>query len=81
MLVLTTMFVGVSQTLPKTSSIKMVDYWLVFNLMIPFVEVLIHTYEDTLRTDESEVNHHGKTVKIGEANGNNKIVQPEVNTL
>ena len=78
MLVLTTMFVGVSQTLPKTSSIKMVDYWLVFNLMIPFVEVLIHTYEDTLRTDETEVNHHGKTVKIGEANGNNKIVQPEV---
>ena len=39
------MFVGVSQTLPKTSSIKMVDYWLVFNLLIPFVEVLIHTYE------------------------------------
>ena len=45
MLVLTTMFVGVSQSLPKTSSIKMVDYWLVFNLLIPFIEVLIHTYE------------------------------------
>ena len=45
MLVLTTMFVGVSSSLPKTSSIKMVDYWLVFNLLIPFVEVLIHTYE------------------------------------
>lgn len=45
MLVLTTMFVGVSTSLPKTSSIKMVDYWLVFNLLIPFVEVLIHTYE------------------------------------
>ena len=65
MLVLTTMFVGVSQSLPKTSSIKMVDYWLVFNLLIPFVEVLIHTYEDTLRTDEAEVNHHGRTVTIG----------------
>ena len=45
MLVLTTMFVGVSQSLPKTSYIKMVDVWLVFNLLIPFVEVLIHTYE------------------------------------
>ena len=45
MLVLTTMFVGVSQSLPKTSYIKMVDIWLVFNLLIPFVEVLIHTYE------------------------------------
>ena len=65
MLVLTTMFVGVSQSLPKTSSIKMVDYWLVFNLMIPFIEVLIHTYEDTLRTDDQEVNHHGRTVTVG----------------
>lgn len=59
------MFVGVSQSLPKTSSIKMVDYWLVFNLLIPFIEVLIHTYEDTLRTDEQEVNHHGRTVTVG----------------
>ncbi len=45
MLVLTTMFVGVSQTLPLTSTIKMVDIWLVFNLLIPFVEVLIHSYK------------------------------------
>ena len=45
MLVLTTMFVGLSQTLPKTSYIKMVDIWLIFNLLIPFVEVLIHILE------------------------------------
>ena len=45
LLVLTTMFVGVGQNLPKTSSIKMVDYWMVFNLLIPFLEVLIHTYQ------------------------------------
>ena len=45
MLVLTTMFVGLSQTLPKTSYIKMVDIWLIFNLLIPFVEVLIHVFE------------------------------------
>ena len=45
MLVLTTMFVGVSHTLPLTSTIKMVDIWLVFNLLIPFIEVLIHSYK------------------------------------
>ena len=52
MLVLTTMFVGLSQTLPKTSYIKMVDIWLIFNLLIPFLEVLIHVYEviDELHT-------------------------------
>ena len=38
------MFVSVSNELPKTSYMKMVDYWLVFNLFIPFVEVLLHVY-------------------------------------
>ena len=56
MLVLTTMFVGVSQTLPKTASIKMVDYWLVFNLLIPFVEVLIHTYEVSGAVNDHQFN-------------------------
>ena len=44
MLVLTTMFVGVSNELPKTSYMKMVDYWLGFNLFIPFAELLLHVY-------------------------------------
>ena len=39
MLVLGTMFISVSENLPKTSYIKMVDVWLLFNLMIPFFEV------------------------------------------
>ena len=39
MLVLATMFISVSENLPKTSYIKMVDVWLIFNLMIPFFEV------------------------------------------
>ena len=37
--VLATMFISVSNNLPKTSYIKMVDTWLIFNLMIPFFEV------------------------------------------
>ena len=45
MLVLTTFFVNISNKLPSTSYIKMVDIWLIFNLIIPFVEVLIHTYK------------------------------------
>ena len=44
---------------------KMVDAWLLFNLLYPFIVVLIHTYMDTLRDDEDrEINHHGKTVSI-----------------
>ena len=65
MLVLTTMFINVSNSLPKTSYMKMVDAWLLFNLLYPFIVVLIHTYMDSLRDDEDrEINHHGKTVSI-----------------
>ena len=44
MLMLTTLFLGVSQSLPKTSNIKMIEYWLICNLLIVFVEFLIQTY-------------------------------------
>ena len=45
MLVLTTMFVSVNDSLPKTSYIKMVDIWLIFTFCIPFIEVLIQTFK------------------------------------
>ena len=52
------MFINVSNNLPKTSYMKMVDVWLLFNLLYPFIVVLIHTYMDTLRNDEErEINH------------------------
>ena len=81
MQVLATMFISVSQALPKTSYIKMVDVWLIFNLMIPFFEVnsqhsftftiyffkvILHTAIDSFRNDENrEINHHGKPRKVG----------------
>ena len=46
----------------------MVDIWLLFNLILPFLLVFIHTYMDYLREEEErEINHHGKTVTVGEA--------------
>merc|ERR1711872_375387 len=64
-LVLTTMFISVSNQLPKTSYIKMMDVWLLFNLFLPFTEVLLHTYKDYLRSDERDVNHHGSVRTVG----------------
>ena len=55
MLVLTTIFIDVSNNLPKTSYIKMVDIWLLFNLLLPFLVVLIHTRMDTLRMEEEDI--------------------------
>lgn len=49
LLVLTTLFISVSNSLPKTSYIKMIDIWLLFVLNVPFVEVILHTTIDMLR--------------------------------
>ena len=68
MLVLTTMFINVSNNLPKTSYMKMMDVWLLFNLLYPFIVVLLHTYMDTLRNDEErEINHHGRAIAVDES--------------
>ena len=67
MLVLTTIFIDVSNSLPKTSYIKMVDIWLIFAQLVPFLEVLLHSWMDMLRVDEDrEINHHGKAIKPGD---------------
>ena len=52
MLVLATMFISISNDLPKTAYLKMMDYWLVFNLILPFVEVLLHTYMENLTEED-----------------------------
>ena len=42
---------------------------MLFNLFLPFMQVLLHTYIDLLREgeeEEREINHHGKTIKVGE---------------
>ena len=49
MLVLTSMFISIVEGLPKTSYMKMVEVWLIFNLLLPFSDVLLHTYTDHVR--------------------------------
>ena len=61
MLVLATMFISISNDLPKTAYLKMMDYWLVFTLLLPFVEVLIHTYKEKLE-EENEKAESGNDI-------------------
>ena len=66
-LVLTTLFISVSSSLPPTSYIKMIDIWLIFSQLIPFVEVMLHTFMDNLRDDDDrEINHHGSAISVQE---------------
>lgn len=62
MLVLTTMFIGSSEALPKTAYIKMVDIWFIVSMIVPFLEVLLQTYIESLRCEVTHIikmNHHG----------------------
>ena len=69
MLVLTTMLISVSNNLPKTAYIKMIDVWLISNLIKPFLDIILQTYIDHLREDSNrEINHHGEARKVDEEN-------------
>ena len=68
MLVLTTIFISVMQTLPKTAYVKHIDIWLIFCQLIPFAEVLLITAAEYLRKPDAAgrmtFNHHGHTRTI-----------------
>ena len=66
---LTTLFISISGNLPPTAYIKMVDVWLIFAQAVPWLEVLLHTLTDMMRTEDGEgreINHHGKIITVGE---------------
>ena len=47
-------FLGLSQTLPVTSYIKMIDIWMVFTMTIPFLEVVLHTIDEDVEDDDDD---------------------------
>ena len=58
------MFLGVSGELPTTSYVKMVEVWLLFTLMVPFISVLLHIYIDSLRVSSYAGEFNRNNVKI-----------------
>jgi len=85
LLVLTTLFISVSGTLPTTSYVKLVDIWLIFSQAVPFIEVLLHTWMDTKKNDElREINHHGVSRSVGREKNQDfkdKVCKNESNSL
>ena len=51
------------EKLPPTSYVRMVDIWLIFGQLIPFVEVILLTIKE-FYNKEDEVNHHGHARKV-----------------
>ena len=55
MLVMTTIFISKMESLPPTSNIKMLDFWLIFCQIIPFAEVVLLTAMEYQRGDNNDV--------------------------
>ena len=51
LLVLTTLFIGISTALPRTSYVKMIDIWLIVNLLILFVDIILQTIINYIAED------------------------------
>ena len=54
LLVLTTVFISVSNSLPKTAYIKLIEVWLLGHIFVPFFEVILFTIIDYIRLDLSD---------------------------
>ena len=63
MLVMTTIFISVMEKLPPTSYVRMIDIWLIFGILIPFLEVCILTVKEYFN-DDPTINHHGKPREV-----------------
>ena len=48
-------FIGISQLLPITAYVKMIDIWMIFNMVTIFIAVAILFYKELLRKKLSKV--------------------------
>ncbi len=55
LLVLTTLFISVSQSLPQTAYIKLIDGWLIFCLIVPFSEVLLQVCKGNIPSEVDKI--------------------------
>ena len=58
MLVMYTMYQGVSQSLPKTADMKFIDWWLLFCVIMPFLVFMIE-----IMWEHSRIRRKSKPVK------------------
>ena len=72
MLVMTTIFIGVMESLPSTAYIKMIDAWLLFGQLIPFTEVILLTMMESVREGDGSGGEDKTTKDIHQP----QVVQP-----
>ncbi len=73
-----------STNLPPTAYVKMIDFWLIFSLLKPFVDILVQTFihRQTLREDSGkEVDARQVWTKKQNGNITKKICQTFVRVV
>ena len=65
MLVMYTLYQSASSALPKTAYIKMVDIWVIFGLVVPFITFLVLILIDMMNDNDQE--NENENVKVGSA--------------
>ena len=48
---------GISQSLPTTSTVKLIDLWMMFSIIMPFLEVLAQAGNYMLRGDLIQISN------------------------
>ena len=59
LLVLTALFISISDALPRTAYVKLIDIWLIFNLLIPFMEIILSSIANMLYKEEDDIDDVG----------------------
>ena len=87
-------FASVMEKLPATSYVRLVDIWLIFCQLIPFIEVnalyfckvikdmfkvSLTTIAELYNEDDNTINHHGFTRKVGMEEEKVKIDHTTIN--
>ena len=57
LLVLTTLFISISDALPRTAYVKMIDLWLIFNLLVPFIEIILFSFANMLYKESMDMDY------------------------
>ena len=86
MLVMYTLYQGVSASMPKTADLKFIDKWLLFGLVVPFATFVVETILRLLSTDiedeekvEEEKRGYGGYGKLINVKIQNKTIPLEMN--
>ena len=48
--------IGIASNLPTTAYVKMIDVFMIFTMTVPLMEIIGHTYGESLRMEISELN-------------------------